>query len=270
MSENDKKFVGSIPEVYDDYLVPLIFEEFAHEVADQVAKAAPREVLETAAGSGVLTRIVAPILSNETNYMVTDLNSDMLERAKQQQPQTDTLGWQVEDAMDMPFESNRFDVVCCQFGVMFFPDKVAGFAEARRVLKPGGYFIFSVWDEIQHNLFADHVTRAVGQMFSDSPPEFLERTPHGYFDLTRITGHLKSAGFSQAEIRTVTLQSVAKTPHDVAVAYCQGTPLRNEITARDPGGLERVTDHVTQYLQAVFGSGPVSGKIRGYLITAEA
>ncbi|SLN34680.1 Demethylmenaquinone methyltransferase [Roseovarius albus] len=270
MSENDKRFEGSIPEIYDNYLVPLIFEEFAHEMADHVAKAAPREVLETAAGSGVLTRVLAPVLSCETNYIITDLNADMLERAKRQQPLNENFGWQVEDAMDLPFETNRFDVVCCQFGVMFFPDKVAGFAEARRVLKPGGYFIFSVWDEIQHSVFADHVTRAVGYVFADDPPVFLARTPHGYFDLTRIVGHLKSAGFAQAEIRTLTLPSVAKSPRDVAIAYCQGTPLRNEIIERDPDGLERVTDHATQHLESVFGSGPISGKIRGYLITAEA
>ncbi|WP_120501467.1 class I SAM-dependent methyltransferase [Roseovarius sp. EL26] len=270
MVNRDKIFEGSIPEIYDAYLVPLIFEEFAVEMADQVAKAAPREVLETAAGSGVVTRALAPILSGDARYLVTDLNSPMLDRAQQQQPPDERITWQRADALDLPFENNRFDVVCCQFGAMFFPDKVSGFAEARRVLKPGGYFVFSVWDQIKHNEFADHVTQAAGELFADDPPVFLARTPHGYFDLTEIVGHLKSADFTQAEIRTITLQSVAKTARDPAVAYCQGTPLRNEILDRDPEALERVTDHAAARLKAVYGSGPISGKIRGYVIIAEA
>jgi len=136
MPETDKVFAGSIPENYDRYLVPLIFESFAQDIAQRVAALSPSTVLETAAGSGVVTRALAPRLSPDASYVVTDLNQPMLDYAAMRQAADNRISWRKADALALPFEDAAFDLVCCQFGVMFFPDRQAGYREAKRVLKP--------------------------------------------------------------------------------------------------------------------------------------
>jgi ubiquinone/menaquinone biosynthesis C-methylase UbiE len=195
MSNNDAVFNGSIPEIYDEYLVPMIFEEYADDLADRVVSAEPASVLELAAGSGVVTRAVAPRLAVNARYSVSDLNPGMLERANSVQPPDDRIEWRQADALDLPFDDDLFDVVACQFSVMFFPDKVAGYSEARRVLKPDGTFVFNVWDEIESNVFSDLVTQGAAEVFPDDPPMFLARTPHGYHDVGQIRADLVAAGF---------------------------------------------------------------------------
>jgi ubiquinone/menaquinone biosynthesis C-methylase UbiE len=195
MSNNDAVFNGSIPEIYDEYLVPMIFEEYADDLADRVVSAEPASVLELAAGSGVVTRAVAPRLAVNARYSVSDLNPGMLERANSVQPPDDRIEWRQADALDLPFDDDLFDVVACQFSVMFFPDKVAGYSEARRVLKPDGTFVFNVWDDIESNVFSDLVTQGAAEVFPDDPPMFLARTPHGYHDVGQIRADLVAAGF---------------------------------------------------------------------------
>ena len=268
MSESDKVFAGSIPEIYDTYLVPLIFEDFASDLASKVAAGSPTHVLETAAGSGVVTRALAPKLSADCRYVVTDLNQPMLDRAAGRQGDDDRIAWQQADALSLPFEDRSFDAVCCQFGVMFFPDRIKGYREARRVLRPGGQFVFNVWDHIEENEFANLVTRAAGQIFPEDPPLFLARTPHGYHDIDVIYDELKQAGFGSVEISTITDASWAPSARHPAIAYCQGTPLRNELEARDAEKLEAVTDRAEELIVSRFGTGPVSGKIQGHVIVA--
>ncbi len=183
MNESDKVFAGSIPELYDTYLVPLIFEGFANDLAERVAALAPKTVLETAAGSGVVTRALACRLASGASYTVTDLNQPMLDHAANKQGPDNRITWRQADALDLHFDDASFDAVVCQFGVMFFSDRVAGYAEARRVLKPGGSFLFNVWDHIEANEFADVVTEAAASTFPDDPPRFLARPPHGYHDV---------------------------------------------------------------------------------------
>jgi len=269
MTQSDSGFVGSIPEIYDTYLVPLIFEAYANDLAERTAVLAPKTVLETAAGSGVLARALAPRLAPEARYTVTDLNQPMLDHAASKQGPDSRITWHQADALDLPFGKSTFDAVVCQFGVMFFPDRVAGYAEALHVLKPGGRFIFNVWDKIETNEFADVVTQAAATVFPDDPPSFLARIPHGYYDFELIQEELLTAGFSKISIDTLEETSVAPSPRHPAVAYCQGTPLRNEIESRDASLLEHVTDRATEAIAARFGNGPVSAMIRGHVVTAE-
>ena len=270
MSGSDKLFAGSIPELYDTYLVPLIFQVYATDLARRVAQAAPAKVLETAAGTGVLTRALAPLLGADARYTVTDLNQPMLDRAAARQAPDQRIVWRQADALHLPFDDGSFDAVCCQFGAMFFPDRVAGYREALRVLKQDGVFAFSVWDRIEHNEFARIVTDVAGAMFPDDPPLFLARTPHGYHDVAEIEADVRQAGFSNVEIATVEEQSAAPSARAPAVAYCEGTPLRNEIEQRAPGALQRVTDRAAEAIAAAYGQGPVSAKIQAHVILARA
>ena len=268
MSETDKVFAGSIPENYDRYMVPLIFEPFAADIARRAASLSPGAVLEVAAGTGVVTRALAPKLSPGASYVVTDLNQPMLDFAASRQAPDSRIQWRQADALALPFENATFDLVCCQFGAMFFPDRVAGYAEARRVLRPGGRFVFNAWDRIEENAFADDVTNAVAAVFPHDPPRFLARTPHGYHDTALIRDELSRAGF--ADIRIETREEVSRAPsaRDAATAYCQGTPLRNEIEARDASLLELATDRATEAIASRHGEGPVAGKIQAHVIVA--
>ncbi|MGH6925633.1 MAG: class I SAM-dependent methyltransferase [Propylenella sp.] len=270
MPEVDKVFAGSIPEFYDTLMVPLIFEGYARDLAKRVAALSPRSVLETAAGTGVVTRSLAPKLIADARYVVTDLNRPMLDFAASRQGQNPRIAWQQADALKLPFDDASFDAVCCQFGVMFFPDRVAGFREARRVLKRGGRFFFNVWDRIEENAFADEVTNALAAVFPHDPPRFLARTPHGYHDTALIRAELASAGFSGIAIETIESVSRAPSAHSASAAYCQGTPLRNEIEARDNGALQLATERAAEAIAVRHGNGPVEGKIQAHVIAAVA
>jgi ubiquinone/menaquinone biosynthesis C-methylase UbiE len=270
MSETDKVFAGSIPENYDRYIVPLIFESYAQDLAQRIAALSPNSVLETAAGSGVVTRALAPRLSPDARYVVTDLNQPMLDYATNRQAADNRITWRKADALALPFEDAAFDLVCCQFGAMFFPNRQSGYREARRVLKPGGHFLFNVWDRIEENVFANDVTNALAELFPSDPPRFLARTPHGYYDTALIRHELEQAGFSKVLIETRADQSRASSPRDPAVAYCQGTPLRNEIEARAAGELDAATDHAASRIASKHGSGAVAAKIQAHVIVAEA
>jgi ubiquinone/menaquinone biosynthesis C-methylase UbiE len=268
MLETDKMFVGSIPENYDRYMVPLIFEPYAGDIARRAASVSPGAVLEIAAGSGVVTRALAPRLPRGTSYIVTDLNQPMVDYAASRQPPDTRIKWRQADALALPFENAAFDLVCCQFGAMFFPDHISGYREARRVLKPGGHFLFNVWDRIEENIFADDVTNALVKIFPNDPPRFLVRTPHGYHDTALIRSELEEAGFSHVDIETRAEQSRASSPHLPAVAYCRGTVLRNEIESRNAGKLESAIDYIASAIADRHGSGEVAAKIQAHVIVA--
>ncbi|MDX8480498.1 class I SAM-dependent methyltransferase [Mesorhizobium sp. VK24D] len=268
MLETDKVFAGSIPENYDRHMVPLIFEPYAADLARRAASLSPGAVLETAAGTGVVTRALAPKLSPGASYIVTDLNQPMLDYAASRQGPDSRIQWRQADALALPFEDAAFDLVCCQFGAMFFPDRTAAYREARRVLKPGGRFLFSVWDRIEENVFAHDVTNALAEIFPNDPPRFLARTPHGYHDKDLIHSDLEAAGFSHVAIETRAEQSRAPSPRFPAVAYCQGTLLRNEIEAREAGKLQAATDYAASVLADRHGRGEVAAKIQAHVIVA--
>jgi len=172
--------------------------------------------------------------------------------------------------MQLPFEDGRFDAVVCQFGVMFFPEKTRAYSEVRRVLRSRGVFIFNVWDRIEDNEFADTVTTALETLFTEDPPRFLARTPHGYYDHEIIKRDLARGGFTgPPEITTLAARSRAKSFQIPAIAYCQGTPLRNEIEARDAARLGEATDIVAEAIAQRFGRGAVDGKIQAHIVSIE-
>lgn len=268
MLETDKLFAGSIPENYDRYMVPLIFEPFAANIAERAASLSPRAVLEIAAGTGVVTRALAPKLSPSASYTVTGLNQPMLDYAASRQAPDSRIEWHQADAQALPFENAAFDLVCCQFGAMFFPDRTSAYREVKRVLKQGGHFLFNVWDRIEENIFADDVTNALAKIFPNDPPRFLARTPHGYHDAVLIRSELEDAGFSHIVIETRAEQSRASSPRIPAVAFCQGTVLRSEIEARDAGKLEAATNYAASVIADRHGDSEIFAKIQAHVIMA--
>ena len=270
MSGTDKVFSGAVPKLYESHLVPLIFEPYAADLAERVKSRRVERLLEIAAGTGVVTRALAAVLDRSASIVATDLNQAMLDVAASVE-MTRAVVWRQADAMALPFKDGEFDTVVCQFGAMFFPDRSKAFGEARRVLRPGGLFIFSVWDRIEKNEFADVVTTSLESMFPDDPPRFLARTPHGYHDVSAIERDLAAAGFEKSlRISTVAARSRAQSPRIPAVAYCQGTPLRNEIEARDPARLAEATDVAAEALTRRFGAGVVDGMIQAHVAMVEA
>ena len=265
----DKIFAGSIPKLYETFLVPLIFAPYAIDLAARLATRPLARVLEVAAGTGVVTRQLAAVLARGVSIVATDLNQPMLDLAASVGTNR-PVEWRQADAMQLPFADAAFDAVVCQFGVMFFPDKARAFAEARRVLRPGGVLVFNVWDRIEENEFADVVTSAVAEMFPADPPRFLARTPHGHHDLSVILRDLLAGGFTASpQVSTVAARSRAQAARDPSIAYCQGTPLRNEIEERDATRLAEATDAGENAVRARFGAGPVDGKIQAHIVTVE-
>jgi len=264
---SDTVFAGSVPAIYERYLVPMLFEPYARDLVERLKARAPRRILELAAGTGAVTRTLAASLPESVAIVATDLNAGMLEQARALGAAR-TVEWQVADASQLPFDAGSFDAVVCQFGAMFFPDKARAFAEAHRVLTPGGSLLFNVWDRIENSDFEHTVTLALERVFPSDPPRFLARTPHGYCDPGVIARDLAAGGFTAPpEIATVTLRSAAPTAHDAALGLCQGTPLRGEIEARDPARLEEATRVAAAAIAARFGAGPVDGRMQALVVS---
>ena len=268
MTASDTKFTGSIPQLYDRFMVPMIFVPYARDLAQRIKSYQPRDLLEIAAGTGVVTAALSSELPDGTQITATDLNEPMLAQAKTRLADQPRIKWRQADALALPFDDASFDVVACQFGVMFFPDRVKGYAEARRVLRPGGHLVFNVWDRIEENDFTNVVYQTLQQVFPDNPPQFMARTPHGYHDAARIRADLMEAGFTDIAIETVAHRSRANSPQDAATGFCQGSPMRGEIEACGAPGLEAATQQSADALARRFGNGPIEGRIQALVISA--
>lgn len=263
----EKSFAGQIPQIYDACLVPLIFAPYAVDLAERLQRLPVTRVLELAAGTGVVTRAMASSLPEGVSIVATDLNQPMLDHASRigtARP----VEWRQADATTLPFADATFDAVVCQFGVMFFPDRARAYAEARRVLKPGGVFLFNVWDRLETNEFARAVQEAADRVFPVDPPQFLARVPHGYFERARIAQDLADGGFTATPaMTTLARRSRAESARAAATAYCHGTPLRNLIEARDAARLADVVDVASGLVAERFGTGAVEGGIQAHVVS---
>jgi SAM-dependent methyltransferase len=251
-----------MPEVYDRRLGPAVFRPFAVDLARRVARLAPARVLEVAAGSGVVTRELLATLPGAA-LVATDLNPAM---AAWGAGVTTGARWAVADAQHLPFADGRFDLVVCQFGAMFFPDRPAAFAQAHRVLAPGGRLVFSTWDAVDTHGFGAAVMAGLREVFPDDPPPFLVAVPHGYHDVARIRADVAAGGFATVDVETVTCTGRASSAADIAVGFCTGSPVRAGIESR--GDLATTTARVERVVERVLGSGPVTADMTAHVVTA--
>ena len=246
------KFVGSIPENCDQYLGPHIFEGYADDLARRISILNPGSVLELASGTGILTRKIGSLLDRACDLIASDLNEPMLEVARAKFDDGDEVKFEVADAMELPYANERFDVVTCQFGVMFFPDKTRSYQEAHRVLKYGGAYVFSVWGPWATNPFARIAHETVASFFPDNPPGFY-KVPFGYHDGDEIRRVLESAGFSPVSTEEVNLTSKIMSPDEFARGLVFGNPLYQEVTDRG-GDVNEVCDAVSASIEQELGS----------------
>jgi SAM-dependent methyltransferase len=259
--------LGGMAEFYDRYLVPLMFVPYAEVVADRAKGLLPRRVLEIAAGSGVVTQALAQILPSEVTITATDVNQAMIERGKLR-PGMERVQWQQADAMKLPFSDAAFDLIVCQFGVMFFPDKRASFNECFRVLSPGGTYLFVVWDDHvkMPNSPLSIATQTVGDMLKRDP----RTLPNpDYFDEPTIRSDLAAAGFRDVSVDRIERPARAASAWDAAVITVQGSLLRPALEAADPSGLNEATKAVDRVMVTRFGEGPVEGETKALIVTTK-
>lgn len=264
MAQKDATFTGTIPEVYERCLGPMFFRPYADDIAARAQAVGAGRILEVAAGTGIATQAVAAA-SPAAAIEATDLNGAMVNLAAARH-HNEKVRWSIADASALPFEAGRFDLVICQFGVMFFPDRQQAFREARRVLTPDGTYLFNVWDSVNRNDVARITSETVEALFPDNPPDFVRRVPHGHGDPEAIESDLRAAGFSRITCDPVEKRSVASA-RDAAVGICEGTPLKHEIFARNSEPLADVVDAVTGALHRAFGD-PIDAAMRAYVFAA--
>lgn len=245
-------FSGSVPANYDKYLGPFLFEPYSLDLVERINDIQLTNVLELACGTGRLTRHLVKVIPSGGRLVASDLNPDMLEVAKGKI--TDPkIQWQVLDAQELPFEDNSFDLVICQYGVMFFPDKMKAYAEAYRVLKAGGRFIFNVWDEMAFNPAIEVIHKALQETFGDNAPDFLSKGPYSYFDEEEIAKSIQEAGFTSVQIELVVKYSSYHTAEDLIKGFFDGTPLGAYLKDFDKPVTEELFRKIEQRLEEQVG-----------------
>jgi SAM-dependent methyltransferase len=259
---NDAAWLDEMPEIYDRCLGPAVFEPYARHVARLVGELAPASVLELAAGTGIVTRCLVEALPDAA-VTATDLNPAMVGWAASRIP---GATWQVADAQQLPFDAASFDAVVCQFGAMFFPDRPAAYAEARRVLRPDGTLLLTVWDVIERSELPALCEQAVLRAVDGPPPDFMSRIPHGYADPDRIRSDLAAGGLDVDDLEHVVLRGRAESAAAIAEGFCCGTPLRFQLAAL--GDPKKIAERVAADLTARLGTGPVQGELAAFVITA--
>jgi len=267
MTGQTASFIGTIPEQYDRFLGPVIFADFAADMARRAAAGAPARVLETAAGTGIVTRQLRTLLRADARLTATDLNAPMLEVARAKFRPDEQVDLRPADATALPFPDSAFDTVLCQFGVMFFPDKHASYREVARVLVQGGRYLFSVWDSHRRNLFGRLAHEIIGGFFPTDPPRFYE-VPFGYSSIDPIKESLADAGFADLRIAVLRIEKEIPDVAPFARGIVYGNPIFDQILARGSVEPDRVVAAIVERFRREFGPGPSRIPLQAILFEA--
>lgn len=258
-------FSGAVPEYYERYLVPTLFDPYAADLVSRVARRERLRVLEIACGTGVVTRRLRAELPASATIVATDLSPAMLALAAQAGPAAGVT-WQHADAQSLPFEDASFDAVVWQFGLMFLPDKARGFREARRVLAPGGQLVMNVWDSPAANPYAIEMAAALERLFPADPPRFVALV-HGYCDTGQIAADMRAAGWEDPSLERVAIRGRARSAVDFATGFANGSPIRQLLAERatEPEAFVR---ELTPRLIALGGDAPFTPELAAIVISA--
>jgi ubiquinone/menaquinone biosynthesis C-methylase UbiE len=267
MADDPTAYVGSIPEQYDRNLGPLLFADYAEDISRRVAACKPRRVLEIAAGTGIVTRQLRNLLPDDVELTATDLNPPMLEIARMKFRSDESVEFRPVDAAALPFADNSFDVLVCQFGVMFFPDKDQSYREALRVLVPGGHYLFSVWDSHQHNSFA-RITHQVTQSFFPADPPQFQSVPFGY-RFEPIKDSLLAAGFTNIIALVKRLEKKVADLSILARGQVYGSPIIDHVRQRGGVDGEKIVAAIATQYRKEFGDNPAIIQLQAIVFSAE-
>lgn len=263
------QFTGRIPQNYDEGLGPVIFQPYAEDIAARAKALSPKSLLELAAGTGIVTRVLRDALPSRTKILASDLNDDMLDIAKKKFRFWDKVSFSVIDAMDIGHADASFDMLLAQFGIMFMPDKVASLKEALRVLKPGGTYLYSAWDNQAANPFAGIADKLIGSFFESDPPGFY-KVPFHYHDPALLKADAEAAGFADVAVERVEKTGVITSLDSFANAFVFGNPVHIEIEERGTGVTpEQARDAVRQTFAETFGEAPTTMPLAAYVVTAK-
>ncbi len=269
MSDQSSQFVGSIPEKYDRCIGPYIFHEYAANLAARAVAAEPTDMLELASGTGILTRKLRDQLAPHARLVATDLNQPMLDVAASKFADGEQVDFQTADAMALPFDEGAFDLIACQFGVMFFPDKQVAFREAARVLRSGGRYLFNVWGSMAENPFSEKVHQIVTQFFPDDPPGFY-KIPFGYADSSVVMADMEAAGLRDLTCETMSVNKGVDDWTGLAHGMVHGNPLIAEIQDRGGVNPDEIEQAILSGLREFFGSEPASMPLQASIYSATA
>ena len=266
-------FAGSIPEKYDRYLGPVYFEPYALDLVGRIDAARAQSVLEIACGTGRVTRHLISALRPGAGLIATDLNPDMIAVAKKRISAADgaagvPVEWQTVDAQELPFPDEHFDLVICQFGIMFFPDKPKAFEEVFRVLKKGGVFLFNTWDKKEYNSFSDTGSKVIERFFPNKPPGFY-RAPFSMYDEEELRGLCSHAGFGSIRIELVKKESISPSAKDISIGIVEGTPMHAEIKGEGEEKVKEIIAAVEKEIAARYGDRPTVGSLQAFVCRAE-
>jgi SAM-dependent methyltransferase len=267
MSDDAAGFVGNIPQYYDQGMGPMVFVDYAADIARRVAAGNPARVLETAAGTGIVTRKLRDALPAGVHLTATDLNPPMLDVARSKFHAGEQVEFRPADATALPFADRSFDAVVCQFRVMFFPDKAKSYSEVYRVLAPGGRYLFSVWDSHRYNPFCRLSHQVAGSFFPADPPQFYN-VPFSYCQIDPIKESLIEAGFVGIDAAVVSLDKEIPDVANFARAAVHGNPLIDQIRARGGVEPELVVEALTREFRREFGADPGHMPLQAILFSA--
>ncbi len=266
MSTDNAAFIGTIPQNYDRYLGPLLFEPYAKDMVGRIDTASVNAVLEIACGTGRVTRHLKASLSPTVRIVATDLNADMLTVARAANP-GNNIQWQLADAQDLPFDDAGFDIVACQFGFMFVPNKAKAFAEAWRVLKPGGCLLFNTWDKMENNELIHVTNPVIVSYFPTDPPTFYQ-IPFSFHDEKLIRSLLDQAGFYQIELALVKKEATSTSAKEAAIGLVEGNPVYGFICERDASMVGVIRCHIEKAIADKFGDYPLKSSMQAWVCKA--
>jgi ubiquinone/menaquinone biosynthesis C-methylase UbiE len=267
MSIDNTAFIGlSVAEKYERYLGPLLFEPFAEDLVARIKGKNYSEVLEIACGTGRVTRHLRQALPETTKLVATDLQPDMIKVAADAMP-TETINWQTADAQQLIFADERFDLVVCQFGLMFMPDKMKATSEIFRVLKKGGRFIFNTWDKVENNGVVYVGNQIICSYFPENPPSFY-RVPFSMSQPDQIEILLVAAGFKNVKVHAVEKEGISPSAKEAAIGIVEGNPIYGRIIEKDPKLVEVIRAAVEQKIAEQYGDVPLRSPLKAWVFEA--